>query len=938
MSAVPCIAAREDTAPESLSAVESPASSCGKRADELIGVRGEIGDLDGRGFRSVGEETLWIFDADFEDLTGDNAGWTSLDRSGTLAVTNYWHKDTIHRWSQDPAHPLGDSTWWCGTYGNSCWRQPRGYANNWICMLSRSFPEIADTEPGDAIRLEYDQRYAMENHYDYGYTDVSTDGGESWTTVRLVSNWGFAGTPGMPVDWDGTNPGGPGHMVVDLSEYAGQELDIRFRFESDAAYSSQDQFDNPGFHSVQDGAWQLDNIAIHINDALHWIDDCESPGDNGWLHDSLPASGQTGVVFERVYDPDPLRVCAIPPGHWWMAALDPETGRMVDGQNSWLISPPIDISGAEGLVGYWEMWVDCPSPTEDVYNLYLANEDEVGCVTNLIAFVDESPGVWHGGPAWGTQFDNWDSFADEDWLAVGWHLYNDAPPSEPHMTGFMLDRQRVGVSIGGQPTIWDYSIWDRFHDTFVLSDALSDSATIVINDGDGIASARMLVSSDGGQTWDEHAIILRDPESGTWIVPPPTAHIAEHAEVRYYFEATDGVGNVRRHPKTAPQAYYEFSVLPIHGSVTEPCILLVDKHGRLTHSEDRHATRMSESFYREALDILGFEYDVFDVNVPSGSILSEGPDSAGMKYYDTQIWFTNEFSAYTLRTSDQFNLIGWLAQSAEGKERNLFLTGNDIGKDLMEFSSDTLSFYTTWLASEYVQNDPGDAFPDTMPILQDATGDFDFMTYDDRFCHLWSDSWYSPNYYDVVQPGPAAEGAELVAEYVIEDMTVWPAGVAYTHPTMGYQTVNLGFGVEFMIGDLLPNGHYTTGAYDRVDLMANIMEYFGKEPTGPGTGAEDDGLFVTRLGHARPNPFNPKTTIAYSLAGRSRVTIRVYDLAGRVVRTLVDDEREPGEYAALWDGTTDSGKHAASGVYFIGMEGTGDGGSFSRTGKAVMLK
>ena len=148
---------------------------------------------------------------------------------------------------------------------------------------------------------------------------------------------------------------------------------------------------------------------------------------------------------------------------------------------------------------------------------------------------------------------------------------------------------------------------------------------------------------------------------------------------------------------------------------------------------------MSEAFYREALDILGFEYDVFDVNVPSGSILSEGPDSAGIKYYDTQIWFANDFGAYSLRRSDQSNLIDWLSQSAEGKERNFLLTGNDIGYWLMEGVVETLEFYATWLASEYVQNDPGDAFPDTMPVLQDASGGFDFMTYDDRFCHLWSD-------------------------------------------------------------------------------------------------------------------------------------------------------------------------------------------------------
>ena len=82
-------------------------------------------------------ETLWIFDADFEDLTGDNAGWTAYDVSGTLAQTNYWHKDTI-RIPDSLVYLLGDSTWWCGTY-NECWRHPRGYGNFWVQILKRSF-------------------------------------------------------------------------------------------------------------------------------------------------------------------------------------------------------------------------------------------------------------------------------------------------------------------------------------------------------------------------------------------------------------------------------------------------------------------------------------------------------------------------------------------------------------------------------------------------------------------------------------------------------------------------------------------------------------------------------------------------------------------------------------------------------------------------------
>ena len=189
-----------------------------------------------------------------------------------------------------------------------------------------------------------------------------------------------------------------------------------------------------------------------------------------------------------------------------------------------------------------------------------------------------------------------------------------------------------------------------------------------------------------------------------------------------------------------------------------------------------------------------------------------------------------------------------------------------------------------------------------------------------------------------MQPGPAAEGAELIAEYVNMAMTVFPAGVAYTHPTMGYQTVNLGFGIEFMVGELERGVHYGSGTPDRVDLMANIMEYFGKMPTTTPTGSEGGSGFVNRLEHARPNPFNPTTTIAFSLAAESDVTIRVCDAAGRVVRTLVDSPVAAGPHTATWDGITDTGTRAASGVYFIQMEAAGTGGSFHECRKLVLLK
>ena len=384
-------------------------------------------------------ETLWIFDADFEDLAGDNAGWTSYDRTGTLAVPNHWHKDTIriHGFTH-----LGDSTWWCGKY-DPCWRQPRGYGNDWVDILVRDFPEVAaNTDPGDTLILEYDQRYAMEQDYDYGYTEVSSDGGATWTTLYQISNPGFANA-GMSQDWDSVFFWGPGHMSLDLSAYAGLEISIRFRFESDGAYSSQDQYNNPPLNSVKDGAWQIDNIALYDTHPSRtepfWFDDCESPGDNGWVHDEVPASGQVGVVFERRFESFG--------GHtgWMMAAYDTTSGGMIDGQSSLLQSPPIDVSGAPSLIGRWEGWFDLTASNDDIVSLWLSVSDIPECLQYHGGF-EPIWGWTYGGPYWIDVEQEWGAFAGEEWLGLTFAQAN-SDPAVSHGVGFVLDRVRVGVPL-----------------------------------------------------------------------------------------------------------------------------------------------------------------------------------------------------------------------------------------------------------------------------------------------------------------------------------------------------------------------------------------------------------------------------------------------------------------------------------------------------------
>ena len=89
------------------------------------------------------------------------------------------------------------------------------------------------------------------------------------------------------------------------------------------------------------------------------------------------------------------------------------------------------------------------------------------------------------------------------------------------------------------------------------------------------------------------------------------------------------------------------------------------------------------------------------------------------------------------------------------------------------------------------------------------------------------------------------------------------------------------------------------------------------------------------LGNCWPNPFNPMTTISYDLPKASRVNLRVFNIAGRLVRTLVNGEVvEAGRKEVVWRGRDGSGRQVASGTYFYRL----DVGSFSETKRMVLIK
>jgi hypothetical protein len=90
-----------------------------------------------------------------------------------------------------------------------------------------------------------------------------------------------------------------------------------------------------------------------------------------------------------------------------------------------------------------------------------------------------------------------------------------------------------------------------------------------------------------------------------------------------------------------------------------------------------------------------------------------------------------------------------------------------------------------------------------------------------------------------------------------------------------------------------------------------------------------------------PNPFNPTTVITYALPAASNISLRIYDIVGREVRTLVDEVQPAGYKTVEWDSKNKVGIRVASGVYFYRLEATKAGSqdkSFVQIKRMLLLK
>jgi hypothetical protein len=332
------------------------------------------------------------------------------------------------------------------------------------------------------------------------------------------------------------------------------------------------------------------------------------------------------------------------------------------------------------------------------------------------------------------------------------------------------------------------------------------------------------------------------------------------------------------------------------------------------------------------------------VNGPS-SLQSNGPGRSAapgtfQQYYNVIIWDAGDLEDGTIcdgtPDSDKVNSLAllntWMANSEH--DCGMFVLGDGIAYDLDQHltSADALEFMSTWCGVDYVETSYFDLTGGldgggiTSPVVTGhPNGIFYHGGSPDQFVAYGGCPGI--NEFDVL--AVTANGVEALSYPDYPELTPHIAAVqAENINTAGYtvKTMWFGFGMQYIrdIG--------STSPMIRNTLVDEVFEWFGAIRNPDITQGEVPGAYD--MAQNFPNPFNPSTTIKFDMKAKGHVTLKVYNVAGQLVKTLVNGVKDAGSYTVTWDGTNNNSSKVASGVYFYKM----DTAEYNKTLKMVLLR
>lgn len=248
------------------------------------------------------------------------------------------------------------------------------------------------------------------------------------------------------------------------------------------------------------------------------------------------------------------------------------------------------------------------------------------------------------------------------------------------------------------------------------------------------------------------------------------------------------------------------------------------------------------------------------------------PPLEELKNYSSVVWFTGIEREHTLTPDEQSVLAGYLESGGK-----LLLTGQNIGFDLVENGSieDSL-FFANYLHAQFNSENLNANFVRGERRIE-MVRDFTTLQFFGDFGGAFNQS--SP---DIIEP---IEPAETLFKYF---PGAKGAALCYKNEDNGSRLVYLAFSFEAINGPK----ESTAG-----DLIEKILEWLAESATNAVKDLEKANIPINcQLEQNFPNPFNPTTTIRFALAEAAQVKLAIYDLLGREIQVLVNEQKSAGIY------------------------------------------
>lgn len=337
--------------------------------------------------------------------------------------------------------------------------------------------------------------------------------------------------------------------------------------------------------------------------------------------------------------------------------------------------------------------------------------------------------------------------------------------------------------------------------------------------------------------------------------------------------------------------------------------------------------------------------DIFQTRASSsaaGNGLGSRATVALLDIYETLLYTSGTRLSATIcpgfdESADGSDDVGLLDAWMSLGDKSMLLTGDNLAADLFQSGTTTQAFLSDWM---------GVAFQavDLRPYITSQTAPL-VLREPASFFSL--DSWVayggclSINTFDAVQP-LYAQGAQRMAQFA----TPWGSSDGYPYsavtlldlpesktvlPDHNSAVVSLPFDLEFIYAN--PDASPTWPLTARQAVLNDVLSFFG-EIFKIYDAVEDTPAPAHLEAGNYPNPFNPATRIAFSLPREGRLTVKVFNLRGELVSTLVDEKRPAGPGHVMWEGTDANGAAVSSGVYFCEVRSGGE----TRVQKMALLK